>query len=302
MTTLATVNGQDFTERNAQRFLHLHGYFPPTLSWSIAENLQAGMSEFNAAVEYMQQKNGLLVDGRVGNFTAQAMQMPTCGSIGMRGSRSGSCRWGMGCGGDERKDRTDITIHFDPTGVQGISEDQAQEMARVAVEKWDTPSGFRFVWIDDPREANIRARMKKLSRLILGLAWLPCGVACGDQLELYMQQTAQWGYGDRGSFHEVFGHEGGHTVGMEHEDRKPSIMTSAALGVYTSPTEYDIGLMIDIYGEPLFTPEPPPIDPIPPIAPPPAGGKEDNGILTFYDSDGNVSSKWDVTERIIRQV
>jgi len=244
----------------------------------------------------MQQANGLFDDGRIGEFTAQAMQMPTCGSIGMRGSRSGSCRWEMGCG-DDRKDRTDITIHFDAAGVRGITKSQAQEMARLAVEKWDTPSGFRFVWTDDRANANIQARMKKLGNRILGLAQLPCGASCSTQLFLYMQQTANWHYGEKGSFHEVFCHEGGHVVGMEHEDRKGSVMTSAALGVYTRPTEYDIGLMVDIYGSPLFT------DPgVPPPTEPPVAGAEENGILVFYDSDGNVASKWDVTERIIRPV
>lgn len=293
MTTLATINGQDFTERNAQRFLHLHGYFPPTMTWEDAEDKPFLGPTFKSAVNDMQGFSGLLIDGRVGEFTAQAMQMPTCGSIGMRGSRSGQCRWKMGCGAD-RKDRTDITIHFDPSGVRGITETQAMEMAHLAVEKWDTPSGFRFVWTDDRRNANIQARMKGLGRQILGLAQLPCGAVCGTQLFLYMQQTANWGYGEKGSFHEVFCHEGGHTVGMEHEDRKGSVMTSSALGVFTQPTDYDIGLMIDIYGKPLFTP----VDPVDPIEP----GAVENGILIFYDSDGNVASKWDVTERIIRPV
>ena len=300
MTVLTQVNGQDFTTRNGLRYLHLHGHLPPTMSWSVAENLTENTGHFGVAVKDFQRSAGLVEDGRLLEFTAGQMQMPTCGAMGMRGSRSGQCRWEMGCG-DDRQDRTDITIHFDPNGVRGVTEKQAIEMAHLALEKWDLPSGFRFVWTDDRANANIQARMKKLGRQILGLAQLPCGASCRTQLFLYMQQTANWHYGETGSFHEVFCHEAGHNVGMEHEDRKPSVMTSSALGVYPECTKYDIGLMVDIYGQPLVAPTPPPIDPIPPVDPP-DNYAVDYGILTFYDHAGNVAQKYDVTERVIRPV
>ena len=145
-----------------------------------------------------------------------------------------------------------------------MSEDEAVDLFDLATSRWSEVCGIHLRRVDKPGDANIVAYMSRLSSGILGLAQLSFNESCNGRLWCKLQKTAIWTGGPEGSLVEVDGHELGHNLGWDHYNGK-SIMTSQALGVYTSPTTYDIAKAVRTYGpdKMVAEPEPPPVDPIP---------------------------------------
>lgn len=280
------IDAIQFEAADARRHLFLFGYFGERDPADV-DAIDSYSVEFTDAVENMQRDYGLVDNGIIDPITARAMLAPTC-HVGAQAR--GDARWRKGCG---KHDFTELTYHLDPRGVKGISEDRAVDEAQAGAAEWSAASGIHLTWTDDREAANLQCKMNQLGRNILGLAELPFGVDCGARLFCYLQITAVWTPGKKGSFSEVFKHEIGHNLGHEHEDRLkyPSVMTSKALGVYTSPTPFDIAQSQLRYGKNTYDPAGPvdPVDPIP--------GDFAFGVLTTFDWKGGRLGQFDVTPK-----
>lgn len=295
-TTLLQIDGVDFTEETARKFLHRHGHLG-RISWTEASKLPADSHEWLDGVETMQRDHGLIATARLDDVTARAMLMPWCGNPRMRrrpgrGGDNG-CHFPQGMG---ERDRCEINYWVDMKGVRAVSVDRAHALVDLAIQRWNVTAGSHFTKVDRQKDAHVVVTMSRLSPGVLGLAELSCGADYYSQLFCRLQVTVEWEDHDDGDLAEVICHELGHNLGHDHEDEQGSVMTTYAVGEFWMPTEYDVRVNVSKYGTNLYGLDGP-VDP----PPPPVSGGRFFMVGDLFDEAGNNlgEHEMDVRPRVI---
>jgi hypothetical protein len=143
--------------------------------------------------------------------------------------------------------------------LPGLGAQKTRDTFKEILEIWNNSCNVGLQWTDDMASANIQAHCKRIDGSSSTLAWsylVPCGGPSeGIQLEQRYDIAEDWTYE---WFCEVGLHEVGHAMGLDHHQNQDALMYPYSHGGQVlAPTQYELAIVIPMYGPPV-TGEPPP--------------------------------------------
>lgn len=175
---------------------------------------------FEALVKAYQEIYGLRIDGKLGPVTAEHLQQSRYCAVpdrlpqGTARARWDNTNWTGTSWRDGRPRALELTYFVPP--IPGISQEQADHAAATGLSWWSDVAALRFAQVTNPQKANLVGQVGTIDGPGQTLAWfyLPMGRETSEsQLKGMFDRREQWT--DK-FFTEVWAHELGHGIGLEH--------------------------------------------------------------------------------------
>lgn len=144
--------------------------------------------------------------------------------------------------------------------LPGLTDAAVVETYKEALRVWNSVCNTGLQWTDDFDSANIWAQARRIDGASGTLAWsylIQCGGSTANtRLEQRYDNGERW---TRDWFLEVALHELGHALGLDHINNPKALMNPySSSGRITIPTQYELAIMVPLYGKPVAPPPPEP--------------------------------------------
>lgn len=245
-TRLADDSGFTIEEATlAVRYLKKFGYLTDDNEESVPDAIRSFQSAFDIAPT-----------GALNRDTLRDMTLPRCG-LPDNMVLTEEARWRQ----------NNLTYYVDAY-AGGISNADQDDLMKVAWDNWARVANLSFTRVNNKNQANIvvsagRGRQSGFDGPYGTLAWANLPQGDGRQLLLVMDLDETWvkslSQGQRGIlFLNVFAHEGGHTLGLDHTNVRGALMYPTYSPSVPKPQQNDdVARIVNLYGPPSSPPPPP---------------------------------------------